>query len=318
MEKVYATFKLPEDTIQFLQEHVELEYWEGEGIIPREILLEKVKNVTGLYVSMQEKVDKELFDHAPSLKVVSTMSVGFDHIDIVTAKERNIVVTNTPGVLTEATADLTFALVLATARRIVEASEVLKTGKWQYWSPLFLAGMDIYNKTIGIIGMGRIGEAVARRAKGFNMKILYHNRNRKVEVEEELGAKYSELNQLLTDSDFVVLLTPLTNETKLLMKKEQFNLMKPTAVFINVSRGATVDEEALYEALKNKTIWAAGLDVFQKEPLPLDHPFLTLENVVLLPHIGSASLATRKEMAIMAAQDLVNVLTGKEALNIVK
>ncbi len=238
------------------------------------------------------------------------MAVGFDNIDVQAAKEHGVVVTNTPDVLTETTADLTFALLMATARRIVEAADYIRDGKWENWAPYLLAGADVYGKKIGIVGMGRIGESVARRASGFNMPILYHNRSRKDTAEQELGAKYLEFNQLLKEADFVVSLVPLTNETKQLFNKEAFQQMKESAVFINASRGTTVDEGALYDALLNRQIRAAGLDVFEREPISPDHPLVQLDNTVCLPHIGSASEETRSRMINLCLDNLTAVLGG--------
>ncbi len=291
-----------------------VEVWDQEYPVPRDILLEKAKRSDGLYVMLSDRIDRELIDAAPHLKVVSTLAVGYDNIDVEACKKRGIVVTNTPDVLTDATADLAFGLLMAAGRRFVEANRVLMNGEWKTWSPYFMAGQRIHGATIGIIGMGRIGEAVAKRASGFDMRILYHNRSRKVEAEETYGATYCSLPDLLCESDYVVLLTPLTEETKGLMGAEQFAMMKSTAVFINASRGATVDEVALYQALKQETIWAAGLDVFQQEPIPTDHPLLSLPNVVALPHIGSATYETRDRMAMLVAQNLVAVLSGDEAV----
>lgn len=291
-----------------------VEVWDQEYPVPRDILLEKAKRSDGLYVMLSDRIDRELIDAAPHLKVVSTLAVGYDNIDVEACKKRGIVVTNTPDVLTDATADLAFGLLMAAGRRFVEANRVLMNGEWKTWSPYFMAGQRIHGATIGIIGMGRIGEAVAKRASGFDMRILYHNRSRKVEAEETYGATYCSLPDLLCESDYVVLLTPLTEETKGLMGAEQFAMMKSTAVFINASRGATVDEMALYQALKQETIWAAGLDVFQQEPIPTDHPLLSLPNVVALPHIGSATYETRDRMAMLVSQNLVAVLSGDEAV----
>lgn len=314
---IYITKRITDEAIELLQNNFDVGIWEGEGAVPRDRLLEEVKKADGLYVMLTDKIDKELLSQAPKLKAISIMAVGYDSIDIDYATERGIIVTNTPGVLSEATADLTFALLMDTARRLSEANRLVLEGKWTSWSPMFMAGQDVYGATIGIIGMGRIGEAVARRAKGFDMKILYHNRNRKFDVEEQLNAEYCSLDDLLKESDFVVLLTPLTKETANLIGEREFELMKSTVVFINVSRGATVDEEALYDALKNKKIWAAGLDVFRQEPIPVNHPLLQLDNVVALPHIGSASIKTREKMALIAAEGLLDSLNSKRPKNIV-
>jgi glyoxylate reductase len=226
-------------------------------------------------------------------------------------------VVHTPDVLNGATADLTFALLFATARRIVEAAESVKKGEWKQWSPLFMAGQEVYGKTLGIIGMGRIGEAVAKRALGFDMKVLYHNRTRRPEAEQRLGdlVEYRSKEQLLGESDFVVILTPGNADTFHLIGTKEFSLMKRSAILINVSRGSTVDENALIEAINEKKIQGAGLDVFEKEPISADHPLLKMPQVVCLPHIGSATVETRKKMAMSAAEGLVQVLNGQVPKN---
>lgn len=308
---VYLTRRVDDDIVARLAEHCDIGVWERDEPVPRAVLEAEAERADGLYVMVTDCIDADLMDRAPRLKVVSTMSVGYDHIDVAAATARGILVTNTPGVLTETTADLAFALLLATARRLTEAERFLREGKWRAWSPNLLVGRDVYGATLGIIGLGRIGEAVARRAKGFAMRILYHNRRRRPEAEAALGARYVDLDTLLRESDFVVLLTPLTPETENLIGWREFSLMKETACFINVSRGQTVDEDALVRALRERKIWAAGLDVYREEPLPPDHPLLELDNVVLLPHIGSASVATRRNMALLAAEGCLAALRGE-------
>lgn len=312
--QVFVTRKLPDEVIAMLEAVANVEVWAEDYPIPRELLLERVEHVDAVLTMLTERVDEELLTRAKALQIVANMAVGYDNIDLAACKRHGVVVTNTPDVLTEATADLAFALLMATGRRVTEANRFLLNGEWESWSPMLLAGQNVFGTTLGIIGMGRIGEAVARRAKGFGMRILYHNRNRKQEAEEETGACLVELEHLLQESDYVVLLTPLTDQTRLLMGDREFSLMKETAVFINVSRGGTVDEAALYRALTEKKIWAAGLDVFQVEPVPLDNPLLSLPNVVALPHIGSATLQTRGEMAKLAAANIVAVLSDQEPL----
>ncbi|MCR8987063.1 D-glycerate dehydrogenase [Brevibacillus laterosporus] len=311
---VYVTRKVAEEAMNLLATIATVEVWDQEYPVPRDILLEKAKRSDGLYVMLSDRIDREIIDAAPHLKVISTLAVGYDNIDLEACKEKGIVVTNTPDVLTDATADLTFGLLMAAGRRFIEANRVLMNGEWKTWSPYFMAGQRIHGATIGIIGMGRIGEAVAKRAAGFDMRILYHNRSRRIETEQTYGATYCSLPDLLCESDYVVLLTPLTEATKGLMGAEEFAMMKSTAVFINASRGATVDEEALYQALKQGTIWAAGLDVFQQEPIPTNHPLLSLPNVVALPHIGSATYETRDRMAMLVSENIVAVLSKDEAI----
>ncbi|MGC8842726.1 MAG: 2-hydroxyacid dehydrogenase, partial [bacterium] len=243
--------------------------------------------------------------------------VGYDNIDVKEATRRKIMVTNTPGVLTETTADLTFALILATARRLVEADKFTRSGKWKSWGPMLFLGRDVYGATLGIIGMGRIGQAVARRAKGFNMKIIYYSRRRNEEAEKELGAEYRELHSLLKEADIITIHTPLTEETYHLIGEKELSLMKPSAILINTARGAVVDQRALFKALKEKRIFGAGLDVYEKEPIDADDPLLELDNVVVLPHIGSATVETRGRMARMAAENLLAGLRGEIPQNLV-
>jgi glyoxylate reductase len=311
---VFITRKLPEETLVSLEVIAHVGMWPyEEEAVPREVLLKEAQKADGLLTMLSDKIDKELFDNAPSLKVVANLAVGYDNIDIEAAKMKNVRVCNTPDVLTDSTADLAFSLILATARRIVESASYVKEGKWNSWGPLLLAGADVHHKTIGIVGMGRIGEAVARRAKGFDMNILYHNRSRKPEAEMKLGAVYRDFYDLLKESDFVVCLAPLTTETKGMFNREAFQAMKQSTIFINASRGASVDEEALVDALKNGVIAGAGLDVYVKEPIAADHPLLTMKQVVALPHIGSASVETRKKMSELACRNIAKVIDGKKA-----
>ena len=283
----------------------DVEVWMEERPVPREELAAKVAEADGLLCLLTDKVDAELLDAAKNLCVVSQMAVGVDNIDITACQARNIVVGNTPGVLTETTADLAFGLLLATARRIVESEQYLRNGNWQTWSPMLLVGQDVHHSTLGLIGMGRIGYEMARRSRGFEMKILYTSRSRHVEVERDFGAEYVSLKNLLVNSDFVSLHTPLTPETKHLLGSAEISLMKQSAILINTARGPIIDHVALVEALRDHRIGGAGLDVYDREPLPVDDPLLTLDNVVLLPHIGSASIATRTKMAVLAAENLI-------------
>jgi glyoxylate reductase len=256
-------------------------------------------------------VDAALLDAAPKLRVVSQMAVGYDNIDVAACAARGIAVGNTPGVLTETTADLAFALLLATARHLPAAERYLRAGKWQTWSPMLLTGPDVHHTTLGVVGMGRIGYEMARRAHGFDMRLLYSSPNRSEEAERDFGARRVDLDTLLAESDFVSLHTPLNAATRHLIGAAQLARMKPTAVLINTARGPVVDQAALADALRDRRLAAAGLDVFEAEPLPLDDPLLTLDNVVLLPHIGSASIATRTKMAVLAAENLVAGLEGR-------
>lgn len=313
---VYITRRIPDSTLEKISEVCQVEMWEEEDIpVPRAVLEEKIENIDGLFCLLTETIDEALLQKAKQLKVISNMAVGYNNIDVTAATEKGIFVTNTPGVLTETTADLTFALLMATARRIVEASDFLREGSWKTWSPMLLTGQDIYGATLGIIGMGRIGESLAKRAKGFDMRILYHNRSRKEEAEKTWGIEYADLDSLLRESDFVCVMTPYTEETRNLIGERELSLMKNSAILINTARGGIVNEAALYEALKQNKIWAAGIDVFEQEPVSPDHPLLTLPNVVTLPHIGSASIQTRTRMAELAAANLIQGVMGKPPRN---
>lgn len=309
---IFVTRKIPEEALKVFAEIAEVSMWSDEMIpVPRKKLLEEASRADALYTTLSDKIDEELLNQAPNLKVVANLAVGYDNIEIEAATKKGVAICNTPDVLSDTTADLTFALLLATARRIVESSEYIKAGKWKNWAPLLLAGSDVHHKTIGIIGMGRIGQAVAKRATGFEMEILYHNRSRNQKAEHELGATYCSFTEILNKSDFVVCLAPLTVETKGMFNKEAFKQMKNSAIFINASRGDLVDEAALFNALENKQIKGAGLDVFCNEPISANHPLLSLINVVAIPHIGSASVETRMEMAKLASRNIANVLQNK-------
>lgn len=314
-KKIYITRKLPDYIAKEYSEDYDIKMWDkAETPVPREVLLEEVQNVDALFSTLSEQIDRELFEAGKNLKIVSNLAVGFDNIDLDVAKEFGVPVTNTPDVLTETTADLAFALLMATARRLIEGHECIQDDKWGDWAPFMLAGTEIHHKTIGIVGMGRIGEEVAKRAKGFNMNILYHNRSRKAEFETVVEADYKEFDELITESDFVVSLLPLTKETKQKFNKEVFKKMKKTAIFINVSRGGVVNETDLYDALVAGEIHAAGLDVFKNEPITSHHPLATLKNVVALPHIGSASIETREAMINLCFKNIDAVLSGNKPL----
>ncbi|GAA0428687.1 D-glycerate dehydrogenase [Lentibacillus halophilus] len=316
---IYITRKIPDELLQPYKDDADFRMWESETTpVPRDVLLEEASAADGVLSLLTEKIDRECLQTAGHLKIVANMAVGYDNIDVQAAHDQGIIVTNTPDVLTETTADLTFGLLMATARRMVEASDYIREGQWKHWSPYLLAGSDINNKTMGIVGMGRIGEAVARRAKGFNMTVLYHNRTRNQTAERDVGAVYTAFDQMLQEADFVVSLVPLTNETKHLFNEDVFRQMKESAIFVNASRGATVDEDALYDALLNKHIRAAGLDVYEQEPIAPDHPLVGLENTVCLPHIGSASEETRSDMLRLCLDNLTAVLNGKQPLTPVR
>ena len=274
---IYVTRKLPDPIIQKLSAHFHVKMWEEEdAVVPREVLSKEIEEADGLLCLLTDQIDREVISKAKNLKVISNLAVGYNNIDIDAASQKGIVVTNTPGVLTETTADLTFALLMTAARRVTEASDFLRSGQWGAWSPMQLTGQDIYGATIGIIGLGRIAEALVRRAKGFDMRVLYHNRTRKLDKEKELDIEYADLQSLLKESDFVCILVPYHPELHHMIGKNEFALMKKEAILVNTARGGLVDEAALFDALKQNQILAAGLDVFEEEPVPLDHPLLTL------------------------------------------
>lgn len=309
--QVYITRQIPEAAVKIIAEACDYRIWTSEPEpVPSEVLAREIADVDGVLTMLTEKWDAPRLARAPKLKVIAQMAVGYDNINVPDCTARGVLVTNTPGVLNETTADLAFALLMATARRIPESERYLKSGQWKAWSPMGLLGQDVHHATLGIVGLGRIGKAVARRSKGFDMKILYSNRRRDEAAEQELGASYCSLDDLLRQSDFVLILVPLSAETRGLIGARELALMKPTACLINVARGGIVDEAALYDALQRSQLWAAGLDVWGKEPVNTDHPLLTLDSVVALPHIGSSSIATRTRMATLAAQNLVAALTG--------
>lgn len=317
--KVFVARKMAQEALDMIADATEMDLWEGELPPPRDVLLKKVQDIDGLLSLLTDKVDAELMDAAPRLKVVSNMAVGFDNIDVPEATKHGIVVGNTPGVLTETTADFAWALIMATGRRVAEGDRWTRSGKWKTWGPIILQGYDIHHATLGIVGSGRIGIEIAKRARGFNMKILYYDVvRRKPEEEKELGLEYvPNLHDLLSRADFVTIHVPLMAETRHLISTAEFAAMKPTAVFINTSRGPVVDQKALYQALKSGQIFAAGLDVTEVEPISMDDPLLTLDNITIAPHIASASVATRTKMATMAAANLIAGLKGEMPPNCV-
>ncbi len=286
-------------------------YWPEDSPMPRERLLEAVKDADGILSHPASRFDREILDHAPRLRVISNIAVGYDNVDVAACTERGIAVCNTPGVLTDATADATLALMLATCRRVVEADRFTRSGQWRYWTPLLMVGQDLTEATLGIVGLGRIGLEVARRARGFRMRILYHNRHRRPDAESELGATYVDLPTLLAESDVVSLHVPATPETRHLIGAAELARMKPTAYLINAARGSIVDQEALVHALREHRIAGAGLDVYDPEPIPPNHPLLALENCVLMPHVGAATLRTRQRMSELAARNVLAVLRGE-------
>jgi glyoxylate reductase len=316
--KVYVTREIPKRGLKVIKERFDAEVWPEYGPPPKEVIIHKVGNVDAIVSLLSDKIDAEVLDVAPELKIVAQMAVGFDNIDVRVATKRGIYVTNTPEVLTETTADFAWALLMAVARRVVEADRYVHTGKWKVsWHPSMLLGRDVHGATIGIVGAGRIGSAVARRAKGFNMKIVYYDVVFRPELEKELGAKSVDLDMLLRESDFVCVHVPLMKDTYHLINEASLKLMKKTAYLINNSRGPVVDEKALYEALKEGRIAGAALDVFEQEPALMDNPLLKLDNVVVAPHISSSSYETRSRMAEMVAGNLIAFFEGRIPPNLV-
>ncbi len=313
--KVFLTRNIPK-AVEILRASCDLTIHKGPRPPGREEIIRKIRDKQALLCLPLERIDRKIIASATNLKVISTYSVGYDHIDVKFAGEHGIYVGYTPEVLTETTAELAFSLMLAVARRIAEGDRLIRSGRWHgRWTYEFMLGSDVHNKTIGIIGMGRIGSALAGRCRGLGMKILYHNRKRLPESKErELGAEYRNLEELLKESDYVSLNVPLGNDTHHLMDERKLRLMKPSAYLINTSRGQVVNERALVKALKQKWIGGVALDVFEEEPLPKNSPLLKFDNVVLTPHIGSATWETRARMAEVAATNILNVLRGGKPL----
>ena len=309
--KIYVTRRLPEAALAPLRTCGEVQVWESDHAIPRETLLQEIIDTVALLGMVTERIDDDLLDHAPQLKLVANMAVGYDNVDVPALTRRGVVLTNTPGVLTETTADLTFALMLGIARRIGEGERRVRAGRWPVWSPFVFLGTDVHHATLGIIGLGRIGIEVAKRARGFDMRVLYHNRSQNKEAEEQLGCTRVDMDTLLSESDFVVVLVPLGPQTHRLISAPQLKKMKPTAFLVNAARGPIVDAPALYEALRDNVIAGAALDVTDPEPLPADDPLLTLDNCLVVPHVGSASIATRTRMATLAAENIAAFLSGR-------
>ncbi len=313
-KQVYMTRKILEPALSMLLKECDVSLHKKPSPPARRELLKNAAGKHGILCMLSDRIDAELMEAAgPNLQVISSHSTGFEHIDVKEATARGIYVTYTGDTLTEAIADLTFALILACSRNIVNADKYVRQNRWKSgWAPDLMLGYNVHGTTLGIIGLGRIGSAVAKRAKGFDMKILYHNRNRNRQMEAELGAKYVELDDLLAQSDFVSIHTSLNSTSHHMIDKSKIELMKKTAFIVNTSRGQVVKEADLARALKAGKIAGAGLDVFEREPLPRSSPLMKLKNVVLVPHIGSATYQTRSKMAEVAAKNLLDVLAGKE------
>jgi glyoxylate reductase len=310
--QVFVTRQLLPEALELIAQAAEMEVWPDEYPPAPEQLCQKVASVDGVLTNIMDRVDAALLDAAPRLKVISQLAVGLDNIDVAEATRRGILVGYTPGVLAKATADLAFALLMCAARRVSESERWVRGHNWKLaFHPTYWLGMDVHNATLGIIGLGEIGLEVAKRAKGFDMKVLYYSRTRRPQLEAQYDLEYSELPRLLSSADFVSLHTPLTPESRHFIGEPELRLMKPTAVLINTARGPVVDSKALYTALKEKWIYAAGLDVTEPEPIPEDDPLLTLDNVVITPHIGSAAVATRRRTMLLAARNLIAGLKGE-------
>ncbi len=313
--RVLITARIPETVVDSIRREHEVEVYNYDTPMDRDNLLKRVYGKQGLICTIKDKIDSELLQQADKLQMIANYGVGFDHIDLAAATAKGVRVSNTPGVLTEATAELTFALILAVARRVVEGHNLVKSKDFPLWSPMVFLGTQVTGKVLGILGLGDIGKAVTRMAKAFHMNVLYHNRKKLDKVtESKLGVEYREFNSLLSESDFVSLHVPLTPETRRLLSKDQFRIMKKTAFVINASRGPVIDEQALVEALKSREIAGAGLDVYENEP-EVNGGLLDLPNVVLLPHVGSATTETRTAMAELAAKNLLEGLSGRRPPN---
>ena len=311
------TRRIPQAGLDMLADRFELDIFPYDRLATKDEIIQGIKGKDGLLCLLTDNISADMMDAAPGLKVIANYAVGFNNIDVAAATQRKIAVTNTPGVLTDTTADLAFALLMSAARRIVEADKFTRAGKFEGWAPLLYLGQDIHHKTLGIVGFGRIGKRWPKRASGFDMKVLYYTAHRRPQAEEEKhGVEYRPLDDLLRESDFISLHVPLVGETRHLIGRREFDLMKPNAILINTARGPVVDEKALVEALKTGKIAGAGLDVFEQEP-KIEPELLELDNVTIVPHIGSASVATRTKMSIMTAENIIAVFDGKIPPNLV-
>ena len=309
--RVYVTRQIFPDALDLIEKSAELELWPDDEPPSPEQLMEAMSNVDGAIINVMDRIDAPLLDAAPKLRVLSQVAAGLDNIDIPEATKRDIMVGYTPGVLAKSTADLAFALLLAVARRVVESDKWVREGNWKIsHHPMFWLGSEVNGSTLGILGLGGIGLEMAKRGLGFDMKVLYHSRTRKRDLEKEYGLKYASFKRVLAESDFLSIHVPLTPQTNHFIGEKQLKMMKPSSILVNLSRGPVVDTEALHQALTKGTITGAGLDVFDPEPVPTDHPILGLDNVVVLPHIGSASNRSRRDMHLLAARNLVAGLNG--------
>ncbi len=315
--KVFITRRIPEKGLNLLAEECEVVVNPEDRPLSKEEIIKGMEDAQGLIPLLSDPIDAEVIESNPQLKVISNYAVGYNNIDVEVATEKGIMVTNTPGILTETTADLTFALLMAAARRIVESDKFTRVGKFSGWAPELMLGTDLHGKTLGIIGFGRIGQAVARRARGFEMKVIYNKRNPlSSEEEQELNAEYRDFEGLIKEADFITINAPLNDSTYHLFNKDVFKWMKDSAILINAGRGPIIDETALVEALESGEIAGAGLDVYEEEP-EVNPGLVKLDNVVLTPHTGTGTVETRDKMAVMAAENLTAGLKGNRPPNIV-
>ena len=307
--RVYVTRQIFPDALDLIEKHAELELWPDDEPPSAEELKAALSEVDGAIINVMDRIDESLLAAAPKLRVLSQVAVGLDNVDLVEATKREIMVGYTPGVLAKSTADLAFALLLAVARRVVESDKWVREGNWKIsHHPMFWLGSEVNGSTLGILGMGGIGLETAKRGLGFDMKVIYHSRTRKPELEKKYGFKYVSLKRIFTHSDFLSVHVPLTPETNKFIDEKLLRTMKQSAILVNLARGGVVDTDALHKALTKGWISGAGLDVFDPEPVPSDHPILGLDNVVVLPHIGSASIQSRREMHLLAARNLISGL----------
>lgn len=315
--KVFVTRQIPDKGFELVKDFCEVDLWSGDMPPSRDELLQRARGMDGVLSLLTDSIDGEAIDAiGPQLKVISNFAVGFDNIDIAAATARKIPVGNTPDVLTDATADFSFALMMSAGRHILEGDRYVREGKWKTWNPMLFLGMEMKGATLGLVGFGRIGKAMARRAVGFDMRVIYYDLL-ETKPSSDIRATRVDLETLLEESDFISLHTPLTPDTHHLINAEAFSKMKPSAVFVNTSRGPVVDLEALYHALNEKRLYAAGLDVTEPEPLPLDHPLFTLDNILIMPHIASSSKVARDKMSWIAAKNLIAGLKGEHLPNCV-
>jgi lactate dehydrogenase-like 2-hydroxyacid dehydrogenase len=307
---VYVTRIIPQAAIDLLKEKFDVEVNPDDRVLSRGELIEKVRGRDAVLCLLTDTINSDVYEAAgPECRIFANYAVGYNNIDVPEATRRGVIITNTPGVLTDATADIAWALLFAVSRRIVESDKFLREGNFKGWGPMMFLGRDITGKTLGLIGSGRIGSNFAKKSKGFEMKIIYYDISRNMEFEKETGAEFVSFEKVLKDSDFVSIHVPLLPDTKHLISEKEFKMMKKTAVLINTSRGPVVDEKALVNALRNGDIWGAGLDVFENEP-ELEPGLAELDNVVIVPHIASATIETRSNMGIIAAKNIIAVLTG--------